>query len=108
MHSKCVMHVVLFNACNSPMRLVSLVIIPDLQRKTFRPGVAKELTKFIELAGGGSQSLDPSSLSLELKFLNHNFQKKMYHYNKGVCLRAKNVEGRNRKKMCRLSKHLGL
>lgn len=32
----------------------------------------------------------------------------MYYYNKGVCLRVKNVEGRNRKKMCRFLKYLGL
>ena len=81
------MYSVLVNPQNSPMKLVVLLVIPVTHRKTFRHWVGQELSSQSWKVRG--QDLNLSSLSLELKFLNHSFQEKIYNYNKDVCLGAR-------------------
>ena len=52
---------------------------------------------FTELEGVGLGS-ELSSLSLGLKFLNHNFQEKIYNSSKDVCLGARILEQEMTKK----------
>lgn len=52
---------------------------------------------FTELEGVGLGS-ELSSLSLGLKFLNHNFQEKVYNSSKDVCLGARILEQEMTKK----------
>ena len=52
---------------------------------------------FTELQGVGLGS-ELSSLSLGLKFLNHNFQEKIYNSSKDVCLGARILEQEMTKK----------